>query len=118
MIELQKCLKTLALLPALGLLSQGLTTTVQAAGEKIVHDSEFQLIQEQYGDKWAAEDQDIEKKLDALKKKHGKRPNIIHIMWDDMKYGAIGHAMLNNVTGYRSPTINKMAAEGMTFTRM
>jgi len=35
-----------------------------------------------------------------------------------MKYGAIGHPMLNNVTGYRSPNINKLAAEGMTFTRM
>ena len=51
-------------------------------------------------------------------KKFGKRPNIIHIMWDDMKYGAIGHPMLNQVTGYKSPNINKLATEGMTFTRM
>ena len=26
--------------------------------------------------------------------------------------------MLNKVTGYTSPNINKLAAEGMTFTRM
>jgi arylsulfatase A-like enzyme len=39
-------------------------------------------------------------------------------MWDDMKYGAIGHPMLNQVTGYKSPNINKLADEGMTFTRM
>ncbi len=90
----------------------------QAPENKIVHDSEFQLLQEQHGTKWAAEDETIEKKLDALHKKHGKRPNIIHIMWDDMKYGAIGHPMLNNVTGYKSPNINKLATQGMSFTRM
>lgn len=84
----------------------------------IIHDSEYQRLVEQHGDKWTAEDQDIERKLDALVEKFGKRPNIIHIMWDDMKYGAIGHKMLNNVTGYRSPNINALAAEGMTFTRM
>jgi len=39
-------------------------------------------------------------------------------MWDDMKYGAIGHKMLNNVTGYRTPNIDDMAANGMTFSRM
>ncbi len=59
MIELKNCLKTLALLPALGMLSQGLITTVQAASAKIVYDSENQLIQEKYGDKWAAEDQEL-----------------------------------------------------------
>jgi arylsulfatase len=84
----------------------------------IIHDAEYQLLLKQHGDKWALEDKKIEKKLDALRKKHGKRPNIIHIMWDDMKYGAIGHPMLNNVTGYKSPNINKLAAAGMTFTRM
>ncbi|MBL4599444.1 MAG: sulfatase-like hydrolase/transferase [Rhizobiaceae bacterium] len=111
-------LKGLVALAAIGILSGGLQTPVWAADNKIIQDSEYQLLLEQYGDKWAAEDLDIEKKLDALKKKHGKRPNIIHIMWDDMKYGAIGHKMLNNVTGYRSPNINKLAANGMTFTRM
>ncbi len=89
-----------------------------AVAKDIIYDSEFQLLQKQLGKKWAVEDTDIDKKLAALKKKHGKSPNIIHIMWDDMKYGAIGHPMLNNVTGYVSPNINKMAANGMTFTRM
>ena len=89
-----------------------------AMAKDIIHDAEFQLLQEQHGERWAEEDKSIEQKLDALQKKHGKRPNIIHIMWDDMKYGAIGHPMLNNVTGYVSPNINKMAASGMTFSRM
>jgi len=89
-----------------------------SAKKKIIHDTEYQILEAQYGEKWAEEDKEIEAKLDALYKEHGKRPNIIHIMWDDMKYGAIGHPMLNNVTGYKSPNINKLAAQGMTFTRM
>ena len=60
------------------------SATATVSGEDIIHDSEFQLLQKQHGEKWAAEDKEIEAKLDALRKKHGKRPNIIHIMWDDM----------------------------------
>jgi len=96
----------------------GCSQSEEAIAKDIIYDSEFQVTQKQHGKKWAAEDTGIDKKLAALKKKHGKSPNIIHIMWDDMKYGAIGHPMLNNVTGYVSPNINKMAANGMTFTRM
>jgi arylsulfatase A-like enzyme len=99
----------------------GITNALAQTSDKIdgvVYESEFQRLWKQHGKEWAAEDKDIEKKLEALRKKHGKRPNIIHIMWDDMKYGAIGHPMLNKVTGYTSPNINKMAAEGMTLTRM
>ncbi len=85
---------------------------------KIVHDAEYDILVAQHGEKWAIEDKEIDKKLAALRKKHGKAPNIIHIMWDDMSYGAIGHPMLNKVSGYASPNINKLAAEGMTFARM
>jgi len=85
---------------------------------EIVYDAEQQVSNAQHVDEWKAEDAEIEARLDALQEKHGKRPNIIHIMWDDMKYGAIGHPMLNAVTGYTSPNINKLAANGMTFSRM
>jgi arylsulfatase len=84
----------------------------------IIHDAEYYVLEAQHGEKWAAQDKELDKKLKALREKHGTPPNIIHIMWDDMKYGAIGHPMLNQVTGYKSPNINKLAAEGMTFTRM
>ncbi|MCP4399898.1 MAG: sulfatase-like hydrolase/transferase, partial [bacterium] len=90
----------------------------KALAKGIVHDAEYSILVAQHGEKWATEDSEIDKRLDTLRKKHGKRPNIIYIMWDDMKYGAIGHEMFNKVTGYTSPNINKMAAEGMTFTRM
>ncbi|MHC4524555.1 MAG: sulfatase-like hydrolase/transferase, partial [Planctomycetota bacterium] len=86
--------------------------------KEIIHDSEYYTLEDQNGEKWAAEDKILDKKLAELREKHGKSPNIIHIMWDDMKYGAIGHQMLNNVTGYKSPNINKLAEAGMAFTRM
>ncbi len=83
-----------------------------SGAREIVYESEYQVLVKQHGEKWASEDLEIEARLDALREKHGKRPNIIYIMWDDMKYGAIGHAMFNKVTGYTSPNINKLAARG------
>ena len=71
--------------------------------KEIVHDAEFYVLKAQHGQQWAAEDKEIEQRLDELRQKHGKRPNIVHIMWDDMSYGAIGHPMLNKVSGYTSP---------------
>ena len=37
----------------------------------IIHDAEQDILQEQFGEKWAAQDVEIQKKLDALYKKHG-----------------------------------------------
>ena len=116
-ISLTRCLMlAVSLIVSITLAVQAQEKTKPPHG--IVHDSEFQRLWEQKGQQWATEDKEIEQKLDELRQKHGKRPNIIHIIWDDMKYGAIGHPMLNNVTGYKSPNINKLAAEGLTFTRM
>ena len=109
---------TLLALGLSGVCSQSLAAKELKTQWGIVHDAEFQVIYKQNKTSWDAEDKEITARLDALEKKHGKRPNVIHIMWDDMKYGAIGHPMLNNVTGYRTPTINKLAANGMTLTRM
>ncbi len=77
--------------------------TIAKESPEIIHDTEQQRLEDQHGEKWVAEDKGIDAKLEQLRKKFGKRPNIIHIMWDDMKYGAIGHPMLNQVTGYKSP---------------
>jgi len=107
---------TLTVIFVLALLLTGNTLAKEPAN--IIHDAEYPILLAQNGEKWAAEDKAIDKKLAELRKKFGKAPNIIHIMWDDMKYGAIGHQMLNNVTGYKSPNINKIAEEGMTFSRM
>jgi len=88
------------------------------AQDKIVHDAEYNILQEQYGDKWETQDKEIQKKLNALEKKFGKKPNIIHIMWDDNSLGEVGIPEINKVRGYDTPVINKMADDGIAFTRM
>ena len=84
----------------------------------LVHDPEFQRLWEQNGDRWAEEDQEIAARLAELEAEFGKKPNIIHILWDDMRYGAVGHRMLTDISGYEAPNLEQMAEEGMSFTRM
>ena len=84
----------------------------------IIHDAEQEIIQEQYGEQWAKQDVGINKKLDALYKKKGKRPNIIHIMWDDTSFGEVGIEAFNKIRGFDTPNLNRMGEEGITFTRL
>ena len=86
---------------------------------KIVHDAEYYILEAQNGERWAAEDKKLDKKLAELKKKNGgKPPNIVYILWDDQQVGAVGNEMIQKNLGYSTPNINKMAAEGINFTRM
>ncbi|MHC4207069.1 MAG: sulfatase-like hydrolase/transferase, partial [Planctomycetota bacterium] len=68
--------------------------------------------------KWAAEDREIDRKLAALRKKHGRPPNIIHVMWDDTPVGEIGIPHLQKNRGFETPVMNRFAEEGIYFTRM
>lgn len=86
--------------------------------KEIIHDAEFLILEKQHGEKWAKEDATLDKKLAELKKKFGKSPNIIHLMWDDSGYGDVGSPILTRIHGIDTPNIAKMADEGMTFTRM
>ena len=88
------------------------------AKSKIVHDAEYYVLEAQNGDKWAAEDGDLDKKLIELKNKFGTPPNIIHIMWDDTAYGDVGIPAIQKVRGFSTPNMNTMAEEGILFTRM
>ncbi len=87
-------------------------------GGEIVHDAEYYVLETQHGEKWAAEDKELDKKLAELKKNHGNPPNIIHIMWDDTPVGEIGIPELQKVRGFETPNMNRMAEEGMNFMRM
>ena len=57
---------------------------------KIVHDAGYYILEVQNGEKWAAEDKELDEKLSELRKKYGRPPNIIHIMGDDTAYGDVG----------------------------
>jgi arylsulfatase len=88
------------------------------AASKIVHDAEYYVLEAQHGERWAAQDKALDKKLAELRKKHGTRPNIIHIMWDDTAVGEIGIPHIQKMRGFETPVMNKFAAEGIFFTRM
>ena len=87
-------------------------------GSKIIHDAEYYVLDAQHGQKWAAEDKDLDARLAKLRKKYGTPPNIIHIMWDDTPVGDIGIPALQKVRGYETPNFNQFAAEGINFMRM
>jgi hypothetical protein len=88
------------------------------AADQIVHDAEYYILESQNGERWAAEDEELETKLKTLRNKHGRPPNIIHIMWDDTAYGDVGIPAIQKVRGLETPRLNTMAEEGILFTRM
>jgi arylsulfatase len=89
------------------------------AKSKIVHDAEHYILEAQHGEKWAAEDKQIDTRLAELRSKNGgKPPNIVYILVDDVGFGEFGIPELNLVRGYRTPNINKLAREGVSFSRM
>ena len=79
------------------------------AKDKIVHDAEYYILEAQHGEKWAAEDKELNKKLAELKEKHGTPPNIIHIMWDDTPVGEIGIPQIQKMRGWETPKMNQFA---------
>ncbi len=88
------------------------------AADNVVYDAEFVKLREQHAAAWAEEDKALQAKLAELRAKHGKPPNIIHIMWDDHSLGEVGIPEMNKVLGFDTPNINQMADEGISFTRM
>ena len=85
---------------------------------EIIHDAEYYILKAQNGERWAAEDAELDAKLAELKAKHGQPPNIIYVLWDDTAFGSVGFPGLQKNFGYSTPNLNRMAAEGINFTRM
>ena len=73
---------------------------------EIIHDAEYYVLEAQHGEKWAAQDKELDKKLKALREKHGTPPNIIHIMWDDTAVGEVGVPQIQKARGWETPNIN------------
>lgn len=91
----------------------------QAAKDNIVHDTEYYILEAQNGEQWAKDDEVIDAKLEAFRKKNGgKPPNLVYILVDDIGYGDLGIPELNSIRGYETPSINKLARESMRFSRM
>ena len=108
---------------AAGLLAASMFTAAPAAlaqdaDNKIVHDAEYYVLEAQHDKEWAGESVALQAKIDALKKKHGRPPNLIHIMWDDTAFGDVGIPAIQKVRGLDTPNINRLGDEGILFTRM
>ena len=56
----------------------------------VVHDAEHYMLEVQHREQWAAEDREIDSRLESLRAEHGTPPNIVHIMWDDTAFGDVG----------------------------
>jgi arylsulfatase len=78
-------------------------------------DAPYVDLEKKNKEKWAAEDKEIDKKLAALRKKFGKRPNIIYILADDVGWGEMGWQGGGKHRGTPTPELDKMAFEGMRF---
>ncbi len=62
-----KFLFSLIVIPLLAFVFPGNTLAKETKG--IIHDAEQAILQEQFGEQWAAQDKEIDKKLKALEKK-------------------------------------------------
>ncbi|MGI9372785.1 MAG: sulfatase-like hydrolase/transferase, partial [Hyphomicrobiales bacterium] len=108
---------TLLIVKSIALLLVSVATA--HAQSEIVRDAEYYILEAQHGDKWAVQDKEIDAKLAEFREKNGgKPPNIFYILIDDIGFGDLGSETLNAIRGYRTPSINKIAREGMRLARM
>lgn len=108
MNQISKLVAALAVLAGPGMAQDG----------KIIHDSEYYVLEAIHGEAWAIEDNDLDARLAEMREIHGKPPNIIHVMWDDTAVGELGIPQIQKVRGFETPNINDFAAEGMSLMRM
>ena len=102
----------------MSLLLLGLGTTTASTAQQIVHDAEYYILEAQNGERWAVEDGQLDARLAELRAQYGTPPNIIHVMWDDTSFGDVGIPAISKIRGFETPSINRMAEEGILFTRM
>ena len=59
-------------------------TTMNLWAKEIIHDPEFIRMEKEFGEQWTKDDKLVQKKLEALEEKFGKKPNIVFILADDV----------------------------------
>ena len=96
-----------------------LALATAANAEKIIHDAEYTILENQNGKSWAADDKAIDLKLAEIRTNNGgKPPNIVYILLDDVGFGEIGMDELSVIRGYKTPNMSTMAEEGLSLQRM
>lgn len=101
------------------LLAYGVFMVPEVSAKDIQHGAEHYILLAQNGEKWAADDEAVDRKLADIRNANGgKRPNIVYILLDDIGYGEIGTPDLTPSRGYSTPNIDTLSRQGMTFYRM
>ncbi len=84
-----------------------------------MHDGEYEFLKRQHGERWAAEDKEIDAKLVEVRGENGgKPPNILYVLIDDVSFGQMGNPAMNYVMGIKTPRINDFAEESLSLMRM
>ena len=83
----------------------------QNNADRIVHDSEYYILEAQNGKVWAVEDGELDIKLAELRQKYGTPPNIIHYMWDDQPPMSFGDPIYQKIRGCDTPNLNTERCE-------
>ncbi|MGB1131002.1 MAG: sulfatase-like hydrolase/transferase, partial [Haloferula sp.] len=106
-------------MPPRNILSIVTALSVFPASAQIIHDGEYEFLRAQHGEKWDAEDKEIDKSLAEIREKNGgKRPNILYILIDDVSFGQMGDPKMNYVMGIETPNLNKLSDESLNLMRM
>ena len=89
------------------------------AADPIIRDAEYYISEAQHGKQWADDDVKLNAEIEAFRNANGgKPPNILYILIDDIGFGDLGSKTLNMIRGYETPSINKIARQGMRLARM
>ena len=91
--------------------SMGLASTSFSAQ----FDAPFIKAQKENRASWSKEDEALDKKLAALEKKFGKKPNIIFILTDDIGWGEVGWQYGGKRRGTPTPKLDQLAEQGVAF---
>lgn len=65
---------------------------------------------------FAAQQKSVEARLEALRRKTGKRPNVLILVVDDLGYGDVGAYGGGEALGAPTPHIDRLAREGLKLT--
>ena len=104
----------LSLIITMGVFVFGVVIAMPLAALAIQQDAEYYVQEKRFGEQWKAEDEQVRKKLAALEKKFGKKPNIIYILADDTGYTELG-SYGGGIRGFKTPNLDQMARAGMRF---
>lgn len=78
-------------------------------------DAPYQKALQENAESWAKEDNAIDARLAQLEKRHGKKPNIIYVLADDIGWGELGSYLGGKLRGTPTPNLDNMAQQGMQF---